>query len=752
MYSFDIFDTLITRRTAVPEGIFMLMQEKLQQQERYDSFLTTNFYELRKGAEKLAQHFADLYGKREITLDDIYRTLAMTACVSEKQEEELKALEIELECCNVLAIKRNIALLKKLKVQGEQVVLISDMYLNEANIRRMLCLVDPVFKNIPIYVSSDYGKTKGSGELFKVVKKKENVNFSDWTHYGDNEYADIKAARQLGIHAVYLPCECLKEYERPEKDLYCQLSIGISRYIRSQGQGNTVGEVGSSLAGPILYPYVSWVLRESIKQGINRLYFVSRDGWILWQIADTIIQIEKYPIKTAYIYGSRTAWRLPCYDGSKEELGRILYYSNLEEVLSLKDLAKLFQMTVEELQTFLPEKLRQAAGEKRIAKSQIETISRWLQEKETFRRYLVNSQEENRKLVIRYLQQEMDVSDDRYAFVELSGTGFTQGCLAEIVGKFYGGEIRNFFYRLDDTQKKARCKFIQFYPSKLKRYMLELLCRAPHGQVEGYREENGRILPVLEEAEGEQMKAYHIEEYRDAVLAYVKQIERTYIQNELTCMPKLNLAKTYTEFMTEHPPKRIAEYFCHMPFSSGGRKNSMVEFAPAVSKRQLRKIYFWNNGENVRQVYHGDCMEYALAISDEATKYKEKCQKYRKKGIGKWIVTCNNYLYARQKPGIDYFCPWELLRGRIVIYGAGKVGQAFVKQAKQRHARCESILWVDSNYVELQEEGMDIKSPEAIKEYSFDRVIIAVRQVRAKQEIWDKLRNIGIESEKLYYG
>lgn len=29
IYSFDVFDTLITRRTAVPEGIFAIMQSDL---------------------------------------------------------------------------------------------------------------------------------------------------------------------------------------------------------------------------------------------------------------------------------------------------------------------------------------------------------------------------------------------------------------------------------------------------------------------------------------------------------------------------------------------------------------------------------------------------------------------------------------------------------------------------------------------------------------------------------------------------
>ena len=31
LYSFDIYDTLITRKTATPEGIFALMQKQLEE-------------------------------------------------------------------------------------------------------------------------------------------------------------------------------------------------------------------------------------------------------------------------------------------------------------------------------------------------------------------------------------------------------------------------------------------------------------------------------------------------------------------------------------------------------------------------------------------------------------------------------------------------------------------------------------------------------------------------------------------------
>lgn len=753
MHSFDIFDTLITRTTAVPQGIFMLMEKKMCEMNQFDSFLCANFYELRSGSERLARRYARSAGKEEITLDDIYKILSMTTKISEEQLDELKRLEVNLECEHVLGIQKNISLLKKIKEEGKKVVLISDMYLNEESIRCILCCVDSVFADIPIYVSSVYGETKRSGSLFWEVKKQEQANFTDWVHYGDDEVADIRSAQKLGIKAIHLVAKGLKEYEHPEKSIYHQLSIGSSRYVRISGKGDCASEVGASLAGPILYPYVRWVLKESLRIGIDRLYFVARDGWILQQIADKIIEKENYQIRTAYVYGSRAAWRFPCYDGSKEDLREILYYSNLEEVSFWEDLAKLFQLTLGEIISFLPEKQDIFKREKQISKSEADTVCKWLQENEAFRNYLAESQIKNRELVIRYLQQELDVSDDRFAFVELSGSGFTQQCLAKIMGNFYAGEVKNFFYCLSDIHGDDRCRIFQFYPNDQKRYfMLELLCRAPHGQVTGYKEEPGGISPVLEPGEGEWIKAYGIETYRDAVLAYVENMENACARNGLIETKKLDIVKEYIEVIAEQPPKRIAEYFGHMPFSCSGKNNAMIEFAPPVSKKQLRKIYFWNNGKNVRQVYQGDLIDYTLAASNEAEEYKKKCEKYRKSGIGKWIINCIRFFHIFHSSEFNYYCPREFLKGNIIIYGAGKVGQEFVKQAQQKHAGCIHLLWVDSNYIQLQAAGFDVKSPEEIKNYFFDRIIIAVHHAKARQEIWEKLRNMGIEAEKIYYG
>ncbi len=718
----------------------------------YDSFIVENFYELRKGAEELARVHAAKNGEQEITLDGIYQALASTTCVTRAQLEQLEQLEMETECSSALGIPQSIRQVKELKSRGEYVVLISDMYLSGQQIRNILCRVDAVFQDIPIYASSDYGRTKGNGELYRIVKELEDADYSHWTHYGDNEHSDIKMASQLGIKAVHCSKESITEYEEPEKSCFHQISVGVSKFIRECEPEDVAGEIGGSLAGPILYQYVGWILSESIKRGINRLYFVARDGWILRQIADVLILARNYQIKTFYIYGSRKAWILPSFEGAEEDFEWILKRSNLEEVSCLDELAEVFQISLEELRRFLPENYTTTQARLGIPGTQIDNLCRQLQENMKFREYLVKGQKQKRELVVRYLQQEMDFSDDKFAFVELSGTGLTQKLLARLIGGFYTGRVRNFYFRLDNMQRNDRCSFHVFYPSNQNRgFMVELLCRAPHGQTEGYKEEQGKLLPVLDAVEEEKMRCCHLERYRDAVLRYAESMEAVFTRNGLEKYTRIDIAKEYMEVIASKPPLRIADFFCHMPFSSGGRKKYVVEFAPPVSPRQLRKIFFWGDG-NDKIIYKGNALDYALAVSDKSARYKEKCLKYRGSKIGKRLRGWNRYLRTHLKPGIEYFCPWELLRGNIVIYGAGKVGQAYVKQAKQRYAKCTGLLWVDQDYGRLQAEGLQVESPEEIMKHPFDRIIISIHNKTATKEIWSFLRGLGVEAGKIYYG
>ena len=156
LYSFDVFDTVITRKTATPQGIFKQMQKTLLEEDAYGAipeYVRRNFCALRPRIERLMR-INDCYrGVEDITLARIYEGFAETGYTDKEQAGRLKELEEQVELANVLGLSKAIAAVKELLRRGQRVAFISDMYLAKETIRRMLAAADPELAQIPLYVS-----------------------------------------------------------------------------------------------------------------------------------------------------------------------------------------------------------------------------------------------------------------------------------------------------------------------------------------------------------------------------------------------------------------------------------------------------------------------------------------------------------------------------------------------------------------------------------------------------------------------
>ena len=239
IYTFDVFDTLITRKTYSPHGIFYIVQEKLKKNNYKVSSgvnLQESFVKMRINAEREANRVIN-YTKKDCNLpdfDEIYRAFSVLYSVTDKECEYLRKLEFEAEKANILPIKENIDMLKKLIEEGEDVVLISDMYMSEKEIRELLLSVDNIFDNISLLVSSAYRKTKSKGDLYSLFIDKYNVK-DGWIHIGDNISSDVNMARQMGAVANYynksIISSELLDYPVSQKNVTTELVKGTSKYL-----------------------------------------------------------------------------------------------------------------------------------------------------------------------------------------------------------------------------------------------------------------------------------------------------------------------------------------------------------------------------------------------------------------------------------------------------------------------------------------------------------------------------------------
>lgn len=340
-HSFDIFDTTIMRRVIRPSGVFLMVQYYLENgltELEYPQSLKNNFAQIRMEAEE----YARVYGEEdEIQLEDIYCVLSDMAEVSKAQIEELSCLEQKIETEISEPMKKTVYEITQLKRSGDKVAFISNMYLSGIRIRKILKAAG-VDAEIPVYVSSEVKRQKNSGRLYEFVMEKENAEFSEWIHTGDDDIADITVPQLLGIetHKVQnfnaMPWEaaCIKRFDintDVNNGLGLQLVLGMANCViqNSEKPVTDAFRIGMTCGAIVLMPYVEWIIDICRKRNITTLYFIARDGYILKKVADQYIDAFGLGIQTEYIYGSREAWSCKDIDAEKsavdylkQELGK----------------------------------------------------------------------------------------------------------------------------------------------------------------------------------------------------------------------------------------------------------------------------------------------------------------------------------------------------------------------------------------------------------------------------------------------
>ncbi len=326
LYSYDIFDTLITRITYSPVGIFYIIQEKLQKLHRFSEYFSGNFVAIRTEAEKHAKQDSEYVGREDVYLKDIYTAMRDYEELSDEDIDFLVKLEQQTEYDCIVPIDKNISELKDHVKNNDKVILISDMYLSKDVVRNILVNIDEVFKEIPIYVSCDYEMRKSTGRLYVHIHEKLHVEYKDWVHIGDNYKSDFLIPKTLGINCEYrqnwVEYNWIKEYKSKYEinSLEFQLGFGIARYLCINSEKDELKQLGLSFSGMVLYGYVNWIIQEAVKNGHEELYFIARDGYILQKLADKIIKNNNLAIKTKYIYGSRKVWRDVDTEAKKDNL------------------------------------------------------------------------------------------------------------------------------------------------------------------------------------------------------------------------------------------------------------------------------------------------------------------------------------------------------------------------------------------------------------------------------------------------
>lgn len=330
--SFDIFDTLITRKIVEPTDLFSIIQNKL--------FKDDDFVKCRINTEISIGNSA--------SLEKIYEHMP-------NKFSSAYELELDLEMKSIILRKDIIDALNYAIKQNKEIYLISDTYHSKDFIKKILNKFSiEGYKDI--LISCELNKRKSDDSLWKLYKKL--IGNSKALHIGDNIKSDIYNPKKFNIDTFYI----MNPYTMLNNSIINTISPKIctvdesiilgsiiskifnSPFSLAKTKGipkfSNLNDIGYTYYGPILFTYIVWILKETIQIKTEKILFIARDGYFLKKLYDFLVKklyLEDFP-ESEYLLISRTIATVLNLNNDKdlEETMKIKFTGTLKDYFLIR--------------------------------------------------------------------------------------------------------------------------------------------------------------------------------------------------------------------------------------------------------------------------------------------------------------------------------------------------------------------------------------------------------------------------------
>ena len=551
--SFDIFDTALIRRCGKPENIFYLMAERLYPN---DKVAQDGFVEWRKRCPGELQR--QIKG-REVMLEEIYERLQITDYRSQiitpsalqarppktwgqYLSSELVEMEKGIEAENLMVNPAVKVLIDRYRNEGWQIAFISDMYLDSQFLREVLRREGCCCDGDLIYVSCECGVRKDLGTMYDFVR--QELNPTEWKHWGDNRRSDVKMAKEKGVDATwvdttYTDAECgdvLGGYQRAVR-----IALGDNPFVR----------MAADFVAPAYIPYILWLIcQRSIdishgthgihgnylfkyldslsccarsrstddtdfdplrfarppkpggqyegQQGsVRKLYFLSRDSYVLMKGVEQLF--EYFPdVELHYLFLSRRSLFLPY----------LACDVSAEQMLSVMDKKTIYGKKVDGLLAMLAtnrDELRQWNIEFDYSKIRNRADEADFLDKIFNGGYVSVLREraiEAKELLVKYFEQEGLLSGDSCDMVDVGWLGTSRLMVNKILDSVGAQRVRFFYYGVRGDVFGEECGeyATYFQAGELTTAATALIenyfSASPYPTTMGYAESSESVIPL----------------------------------------------------------------------------------------------------------------------------------------------------------------------------------------------------------------------------------------------------------------
>lgn len=496
----DCFDTLLIRDCS-PDYV---KQKWAKHMEAIFSYRISSkqIYHARRSAER---YLVAKTKNGEFNENELYHQIVNRLCSiceeeiscwdPDKLNELFKEAEFQVE---KESLSINVAQAELLSHFPGSVAVVSDFYMSSAFLGRLFSHFGIADYMNKIYVSCEYRENKHSGTLYDVVLKDLGILPEEAEMYGDNMNADVKQAEKCGITAHLVkagkPGNVIdyknKIQSEIQKVLYPKMykTESFSRFALT------------------FYLFTERLYRRCVAKNIRNVYFLSREGELLKKLFDIYVKGMPQKIESHYLYISRKAvirstFKSIDYEDFSELRGNFSSVSlrKLMDFIGFSDAE--IDMVEKESSVDLDEVLYEWWESERFTS---------ILNCDAFRTSYEKITNGNRVLFRKYLEQNHFYDDEQIAIVDVGWNGTIQNRLERAANE--GQTIFGYYCGLvstADISKENKKEGILFsdivgYSEDFDiwRYdntFFERMLTASHASTDGYKDENGTIVPIFKE-------------------------------------------------------------------------------------------------------------------------------------------------------------------------------------------------------------------------------------------------------------
>ena len=361
-------------------------------------------------------------------------------------------------------------------------------------------------------------------------------------------------------------------------------------------------KTSKEILAPALNDFVLWILRKAQRNGIRRLYFLARDGYLMYRCAGIYVERFHLPIECRYLCCSRYSLRLPmyhrdmgaaldyiCRGGTEVTLDRILDRSGIKE---------------EEKRITLEQLGMTGQRKKPISYPHLKRIRQKLEECPFFLKVVETNSREKLPSLLGYLEQEGLTEEGPIALVDSGWTGSMQKEICQALGILGKKErLTGYYWGLYELPKGVRredyhCYYFSPEAGLRKKVyfsnsLFESIFSAPYGMTIGYEKVQGQWRPVYARADEERKR--FLEELEKILLEYTRNqaASMKHIEDSHLIRDRQETEKSLSRFMGK-PEFQEAQIFGNQPFSDDIFDTEGQTAAGRMTEEELKANHVWN--------------------------------------------------------------------------------------------------------------------------------------------------------------